>query len=65
MGLVTHSEKRNRTYQRKFDHEEAVRLRKEGATYTELAERYGVTPMTVRRVVLKLYSAVGDGYDNE
>lgn len=52
MSLETHSKKRNRVYERAFDHEEAQRLRSEGWSYDDLAERFGVSltssPASVR-----------------
>lgn len=39
-----------RVYERKFDWDEARRLRAEGWTYASLADRYGVSPTGVQRV---------------
>jgi transposase-like protein len=64
MNNVTVSARRNRVYERKFNHEEAVRRHDAGASYSTLAREYGVTPMTVRRVVLGLYDKVGRGEAN-
>lgn len=50
MSLVTVSEKRDRIYPRKFDHEEAQRLRALGWTYVGIAELMGVHAQAVRRV---------------
>lgn len=51
MSLVTVSKKRNRVYRRRFDHDEARRLRnEEGLSYTALAKRFGVSPTAVQRV---------------
>ena len=50
MSLVTVSEKRNRVYQRKFDHDLARQMREEGATYVAIARELGVTSMAVARV---------------
>jgi len=61
VSKVKISDKRKRTYERKFDHEEAAQLHGEGESYSALGRRYGVTPMTVRRVVLGIYSEVGRG----
>ena len=51
MSLETVSTKRNRVYSRKFDHDEAIRLRAEGWTWQSLADHFGVVPQAVRRVV--------------
>lgn len=48
--METRSEKRNRVYKWKFDHDEARKLRAEGLTYTEIGKRLGVTHAAVRRV---------------
>lgn len=50
MSLVTVSNKRDRIYERAFDHEEANRLRQQGWTYSAIAERYGVSHTAVVRV---------------
>lgn len=49
-GHVTHSTKCNRVYPRKFDWDEARRLRAGGWTYRALADKFGVSPASVRRV---------------
>lgn len=51
MGLEMVSNKRNRVYVRKFDHEEAQRLFAEGHKAPALAERFGVSTAAVMRVV--------------
>jgi hypothetical protein len=53
MSLETHSVARNRVYQRKFDHEECIRLRTERPklwTYKKLAEHFGVSQAAIERV---------------
>jgi len=50
VSLETVSTKRNRTYHRHFDHDEARRLRAEGWSWAKLADRFGVTPLAVTRV---------------
>jgi predicted transcriptional regulator len=50
VSLVTVSQKRNRVYERRFDHELARSLRSEGMTYAEIARQVGVTPAAVSRV---------------
>lgn len=50
MSLETISDKRDRIYQRKFDHDEARLLHSAGESYSALADRYGVTIQAVRRV---------------
>lgn len=50
MSKVTVSKVRNRTYERKFDHDEARARRSEGWSYTALAKLFGVSDMAVRRV---------------
>lgn len=55
MSLVTVSTKRNRVYQRAFDHEQARALRDsdpEKWTYAELGRHFGVSPLAVRRVLV-------------
>lgn len=47
MSLETHSTKRNRVYQRAFDHDEARRLRENGWTFEKLAEHFGVSITSV------------------
>jgi hypothetical protein len=51
VSLVTHSTKRNRVYDRAFDHDEARELRKQGWSYGRLAEHFGVSPAAVMRVL--------------
>jgi hypothetical protein len=50
--LFTVSKKRNRVYPRKFDWDEAARLRSEGWTFTQIAHHFGVTVRAVRRAVI-------------
>lgn len=50
MSLETHSTKRNRVYQRAFDHDEAKVLRAAGWSYAKLADHFGVSVGAVRRV---------------
>ena len=50
MSMVTVSTKRDRVYQRAFDHEAAQRLRAAGWTYPRLAEHFGVSETAVMRV---------------
>lgn len=50
MSLITVSKKRKRTYLRAFDHDLARALRKQGWNYTQLAQRFDVSPTAVRRV---------------
>lgn len=52
MALTTHSKVRNRVYHRRFDHEEAQRLRAEGWTWVELSRHFGVTANAIQRVCL-------------
>ncbi len=52
MALVTHSKIRNRIYHRRFDHDEAQKLRAEGWTWAELARHFGVTTNAIQRVCL-------------
>lgn len=49
MTIASFSPTKNRFYVRRFDHEEARRLRSEGATIRELADRYGVTQAAIHR----------------
>lgn len=49
-GLVTESTKRNRVYQRAFDHEEAQRLREAGWSIPRIADHMGVSVTAVYRV---------------
>lgn len=51
MGMETHSSTRNRVYQRKFDHEDAIRRFREGETVAAIAEDVGVSYTAVKRVV--------------
>lgn len=51
MSMVTRSKKRKRVYQRKFDHDQARKLYKEGASVYSLARRFNVTTNAVRRVL--------------
>jgi hypothetical protein len=51
MSLVTVSTKRNRVYQRKFDHDECRRLRQDGWTYQALADHYHVSIAAIDRVL--------------
>lgn len=52
MSLVTISTKRKRIYSRKFDHDEARRLRvMQGWSYARLARHFGVSRAAVARVV--------------
>lgn len=54
MALVTVSEKRNRVYQRAFDHDEARALRESDPktwTFAALAAHFGVTWLAVQRVL--------------
>lgn len=51
MALVTVSKKRNRVYYRKFDHDEARRLRAEDPkhwSYSELARHFDVSKTAIR-----------------
>lgn len=48
---LVRSEKRDRLYVRRFDHDEARRLHLAGASVQALADQYGVTAHAVRRVV--------------
>jgi hypothetical protein len=50
MNNVTVSTKRNRTYQRKFDWDEARRLREEGLSWSVIARELGVSSAAVQRV---------------
>lgn len=50
MSLVTVSDKKNRVYQRAFDHDEAQKLRAEGWTWQALTVHFGVSEAAVRRV---------------
>lgn len=52
MSMVTKSTKRNRVYQRRFDHEEAQRRFAAGERLTSLAREFGVSTAAVRRVVV-------------
>jgi hypothetical protein len=49
MALVTVSEKRNRVYERKFDHDQARAMRKAGMSLTALAEHFGVSATSIQR----------------
>lgn len=50
MSMVTHSTKRDRIYERAFDHDEARSLREAGWSYGRLAEHFGVSETAVQRV---------------
>ena len=50
MSLQTVSTKRDRVYQRRFDHDLAREMRAEGTTYSEIARQLGVSAAAVRRV---------------
>ena len=50
-GLEYRSDQRNRVYRRKFDWDEARRLRAEGLSYAKIGKRLGVTQGAIRRVV--------------
>lgn len=62
MSLVTHSKKKNRDYQRAFDHEEAARLREQGWTQQRIADHFGVSVAGVRRVLVPSERARMDAY---
>lgn len=51
MSLTTVSTKRNRIYQRKFDHDEARIRHAAGESLSALAREYGVTQAAVKRIV--------------
>lgn len=51
MSLVTVSKKRNRVYQRRFDHEEAAKRHHSGESMMSLAREYGVSVTAIERVV--------------
>ena len=52
MSMVTVSRKRARVYRRKFDHDEALRLRSEGHACGKIAAMLGVSEQAIRRVVV-------------
>lgn len=55
--LTTVSEKRNRVYRRKFDHDEALQRHGAGEPIADLARAYGVTYTAVKRVLDPDYRA--------
>ncbi len=62
VSLVTVSKKNGRTYQRKFDHEEAERRYDAGESVAALAQEYGVVVNAVRRIVVPASRAAYDRY---
>lgn len=52
MSVLKYSEKRNRAYVCKFDHDEARVRYAAGETQSELARRYGVSRARIRQIVL-------------
>jgi hypothetical protein len=50
MSLVTVSTKKNRVYERAFDHDEALAMRAAGESYAAIARHFGVSPTSIARV---------------
>lgn len=65
MSFTNYSEKRNRVYVRKFDHEDARVRFAAGETLSELAHAFGVTAQAVKFVVDDEYNARWLAYHDE